>query len=227
MPKNLRQQKRERREARRKAKRKEIRASQASLGGLTSQLHRAAEWPVMECWVNATWENPEDLSQVVVARRNPATGEGWAALCLVDRACLGGKNANAMPFASSAEFRAQILNSVKKTQDMVQVDFNLAAAIVQAGLDYAASLGFKPHRDYKYAQILLKGADVSAVKEEIAVGGKDGKPFFIAGPYDNVDKILRHLTERLGPDGFIYLIPIPGPDGFGDSEEVEDFEVLD
>ncbi len=221
MPKNLRQQKRARREARRKAKRQEIQRAKSDSRGVKSQLHEAADWPVMECWVNADWEAPMSLNQVIIARRNPTTGAGWAALYLIDRACLGGKNANVIPFRTAGEFRREVLKKASKTQKMVQVDFNLAAAIVQAGLDYAANLGFKPHSDYKLAEILLKGADLEAVDVPIAVGGEDGKPFFVAGPYDNADKIMRHLTERLGPDGFHYMMPMPGLGG------LDDFEILE
>ena len=44
------------------------------------------------------------------------------------------------------------------------------------------------------------------------LGGSDGKPFFQAGPYDDVDRILAKLMKAVGPDGFTYLLPIDDPE---------------
>jgi hypothetical protein len=43
------------------------------------------------------------------------------------------------------------------------------------------------------------------------VYGQDGKPYFVAGPYDSpwrCRQIIRTLTDRCGPDGFHYLMPL-------------------
>jgi len=31
---------------------------------------------------------------------------------------------------------------------------------------------------------------------------------YIAGPYDDVERIMATLTRKLGPDGFAFLVPI-------------------
>ena len=232
MPKSRREQKRERREAKRKEKRREGR-SQVAPRSIRSMLHAALTWPVMECWINKGWADPTQLNQILVTRRNPSSGEVYASVILVDRACLGVKNAYAANFADAREFRRELLSHVRESQKMVKVDIDLAAAIIKAGIEYAATIGFRPHRDYRNASILLQDADPDAVDVEIPVGGEDGKPFFIAGPYDNADKIVARLTQRLGPEGFHYVVPI-GPDAefFLDEEDGEildedDWEVLD
>ena len=38
--------------------------------------------------------------------------------------------------------------------------------------------------------------------------GKDGKPFFIAGPHDNAARILRQLEKTAGPGNYHYLAPL-------------------
>lgn len=232
MPKSRREQKRARREAKRKKKRRTMRARSAPKS-IRSLLHAALQWPVMECWLNEDWEDPKVLNQVVVARRNPTTGEVYVGTFLVDRACLGVKNANAANFINAAEFRRELLRDMQASQQLMQVDLDLAAAVVKAGIDYAAQFGFRPHRDYRDASILLKDANPDAVDADLAVGGKDGKPFFVAGPYDNAEKIIVQLTRQLGPDGFTYLMPL-GPDGDmsfdeGDWElaDDEDWDVID
>jgi len=54
----------------------------------------------------------------------------------------------------------------------------------------------------------LSGADPDACPAKIPLGGDDGKPFYIAGPYDHARAIVDKLIRRLGPDGFHYIIPM-------------------
>jgi len=194
---------------------------------MKAQLREAANWPVMECWVNEEWRDPMQLNQVVLARRNPSTGSVAVASYLVDRACLGVKNALVAKFATAHEYRTEFLQGVQMRQEMIRVDVDLAAAIVKAGLDYAASLKFRPHRDYADAAILLGDADPTAVTETIPVGGQEGKPFFVAGPYDNVDKIVAHLERVLGPGGFHFMAPIDPETGDWLSEDDENWLEID
>ncbi len=207
MPQSRRDQKRAKHEAKRKAKRKAAR-TQLSARSKKAMLRQALAWPVMECWVNEDWQDPTKLNQVVVTRRDPSTGEVRAGTYLVDRACLGVKNAYAANFVNAESFRREMLSRMIERQKLIQVDFNLAAKIVEVGIAYAAQFGFRPHRDYLEASILLQDADPDSVDIEIPVGGPEGKPFFVAGPYDNADKIMARLTQHLGPRGFNYLMPI-------------------
>ena len=41
--------------------------------------------------------------------------------------------------------------------------------------------------------------------------GKDGKPFYVSGPHDNVDAIMNQLLRTAGPDNFEYLAEIDTP----------------
>jgi len=38
--------------------------------------------------------------------------------------------------------------------------------------------------------------------------GKNGKPFFIAGPHDNAARILKQLEKTAGPGNYDYLVPL-------------------
>lgn len=207
MPQSRREQSRARHEAKRKKKRKSAKP-QLSSRSKKAMLRAALAWPVMECWVNEDWKDPTQINQVVVTRRNPATGEVYVGTYLVDRACLGVKDAYASNFSDARTFRRELLTYLRRYQKLVKIDFNLAAKIVRSGIEYAAQFGFRPHRVYQEASILLQDADLDAVEVEIPVGGPEGKPFFIAGPYDNADKIMGQLLQKLGPGGFNYLMPV-------------------
>jgi len=127
----------------------------------------------------------------------------------VDLGCLGVKSAFGRVFNTLREYR-ELRDGMMGRQDMVQADINLVAKIIREAITYAQDLGFKPDPDYRDAMPVLGGADPDACSTPVPLGSKDGKPLFIAGPYDNVDRIIAKLTRKLGPDGFYYMVPIGG-----------------
>lgn len=234
MPKSSRQAKLERKAAKRKKQKQQQRGGSGFTLGRRARVLQAAAWPLLECWVNEAWRDPMQLTQVVVARRNQSTGEIMAAAFLLDRACLGVKNAMIGSFATAQTYRSEFLEHFGGFQKMVQVELNLTAAIIKAAVDYAASLEFLPQRDFAEAALLLGDADPMAVSETIPVGGPEGKPYFVAGPYDNPTRALKHLERLLGPGNYYFTVPVDPESGeflagetddwieISDSEGVED-----
>jgi len=52
-----------------------------------------------------------------------------------------------------------------------------------------------------------------ACEETIPVGGPDGKPFYMAGPDDDVEHIMNTLTRKCGHGNFEFVAPfgsVPG-----------------
>lgn len=93
-------------------------------------------------------------------------------------------------------------------QPMKPADLNLVAKIIEEGLAYARELGFGPDPDFRRARVLLSGADPAACSAPVPLGGRDGKPFFVAGPYDNVSQVMAQRTRAVGPNGFHYQVPL-------------------
>ena len=198
---------RERKAAKRKARQSRAPSAPRSNRGW---LRGAADWPLHECLVAEEWREPGEIVQVLVSRRSPQ-GQVAAGVFLVDLGCLGVKNAFGRVFSTQGEYAAELRNDIFARQEMNHADLDLAAKIIREGVAYARELGFSPNRDIRDAQLVLGDADPDACDEEIPLG-RDGKPFFVSGPYDNVDRILDKLTRKLGPDGFHYLIGIEGFD---------------
>jgi hypothetical protein len=143
---------------------------------------------------------------ILVARSSLTTGKVAAALFLVDLACLGVKSAQVKLFKHKAEYSAGLRAHALSIQPMAPADFNLAAKIIYTGLEYAHQLGFKPDPVFGQAQHLLAGADLAAVATPVPTGGPEGKPFFVAGPYDNPRRIVDHVTRTVGAGNFHYLV---------------------
>ena len=193
---------------RKAAKRKQKRASSTPRPTKGRALLRAAGgWPLHECLLTKEWQEEGAITQILVARRSPS-GQIAVGVFLVDLGCLGVKSAFGRPLHTMQEYR-ELRDGMKANQDMIKADINLVAKIIREAIAYAGELGFRPHRDYRDAMLVLGDADPDACDVPIPLG-KDGKPFFVAGPYDNVDRIMAKLERKLGPDGFTYIVPIGG-----------------
>ncbi len=225
MPRNekRRQQALQRKAARRKQKQQALRRQQQGVPSSPRGIvRRAAHWPVYECLITRNWQQTEQITQAIVARRSP-DGEIAAGVFLIDLACLGVKNAFASVFDTLAEYD-ELRQGIESNQKMVRADLNLVAKVIREALAYARRLGFSPHPDYYLAAPLLEGADPDAVSTPVPVG-KDGKPFFVAGPHDNVPRIMAQLAKAVGPGNFDILAPIDlSADYLEEDEEDEDDE---
>jgi hypothetical protein len=176
-------------------------------------LRQAPEWPLYECLLSQVWQEPGQIAQALVARRSPA-GQIAAGVFLIDLGCLGVKNGFARLFNSEQEYRQQLRQDVDRHQKMEKADLNLVAKVIQEAITYAQSLGFAPHPDSRRGMALLAGADPAACDIPIPLGDGTGKPFFVAGPYDNVRAIMARLEQAVGRDGFHYLAPLGGDEEF-------------
>ena len=98
------------------AKRKQKHAvmqRQAPPSSIAPVMREAAGWPLHECLITAEWRNPQEITQIVVARRAPS-GEVVCGVFLVDLACLGVKNVIASEFGSVAQYETQLLDRLKR-----------------------------------------------------------------------------------------------------------------
>ncbi len=193
---------------RKAAKRKQKRASSKPRLTGRALLRAAGRWPLHECLLTKEWQEEGAITQILVARRS-SSGQIAVGVFLVDLGCLGVKSAFGRPLHTMQEYR-ELRDGMKANQDMIKADINLAAKIIREAIAYAEELGFKPDPDYRDAMLVLGDADPDACDVPIPLGGQDGKPFFFAGPYDNVDRIMSKLTRKLGPDGFTYVVPVGG-----------------
>ncbi len=177
---------------------------------LRAQLQEAGQWPLEDCLLTQGWQQPGEIIQILIARRSP-WGQIAAGVFLVDLGCLGVKNAFASMFDSRSGYR-KLRNHIRRDQTLVTADPDLVAKIVREGLVYARRLGFEPNPDYREAMLVLGDANADACDLPIPLG-KDGKPFFISGPYDNIPLIMSKLEKAVGSGGFYYMLGFEEQDG--------------
>jgi hypothetical protein len=223
-----RQKKQERKAAKRKEKKHEV-ARQQSVG-LPERLAAAARYPVLHCLIGDRLED-QGMGSVLLSRELPG-GRVAVAVFLVDRYCLGVKDVHMEVLGRSA-YESKFVRKFRVEMSSHDVPPAEARKLLTEAVAYARVLGLPPYPDYAKAMPIfgdVNPADSSAVFEF----GKDGKPFFIAGPHDSPERcrrILATLTNTCGPDGFEYLLPMGGPGDFyageGDDDFLDEFEDID
>ena len=72
-------------------------------------------------------------------------------------------------------------------------------------VSYAHEPGFDPEADFDVAAAVL---GVSAGVRPIHLS-RDGKPFYVNGPYDDPEAVVRTLRRAVGGDGFDYVAALP------------------
>jgi hypothetical protein len=181
-------------------------------------LQHAREYPILGCWVMKDWR-AEGITPVVVARRQESD-KVIVTVCLVDLYCLGVKDAYAKTDISLRKFESELPNTCSGAPEPCSVE--LAHEIIYGGIEYAERYGFKPHIDFtaQFCDQVLDPPETHPRANNVAFG-KDGKPFFVAGPYDDerkVGMVINTLTRTAGEGNFHYLAGL-GPSGFIDDDD--------
>jgi len=201
--------KRQKRLAKQKAKRNQKRREikQTKQMGLAEQLARFESAPVVDSLVNSFFEQ-QGIANLLISRKS-ANGEFAVASFLVDPYCMGVKDGYGKVMAPG-EYTKHL--EQYRQRDVRPIDPPSLKRLVEDALAYAHSLGLSPHPDFRKIRPILNGID-SADAEEIFEMGKDGKPFFFAGPGQSPQdcrRILTILENHCGPDGYDYMIPMDG-----------------
>lgn len=178
---------------------------------------------VIGCWINADWStglqvagHPEwhdpgtddgtgGLASVVVARRRRNRRHVTTCVYLVDVHCLGVKNAMGPDTIDDQALR-RLIDHVFSAHHAppIQAPIELARDLVLGAADYAHGLGFAPHPDFEKAREHLGAWTAPSA----ITFGRDGKPNYIEGPYDDSKHVLATLHRAVGRNGFHYTIAL-------------------
>lgn len=202
-----RQKKLEKRKSKQKEKKKAL--ARVKPDSTAALIKRAGSAPVLHCCVTDTiWD--EGMGQALISRELP-DGRIAYAIFLVDVYCLGVKDA-LCHVSVRTRYDSDVYDRLFNRYTMVKLSPACMRKLVEGAVEYARNLGLPPHADYQAAHVIFGDIDASQCDREFTYG-KDGKPLFIAGPYDRLEKrrrILATLTESVGADGFHYLLPMTG-----------------
>ena len=189
-----------------------------ALTGPRYYLQRAREYPILGCWVYADWKD-RGIAPVVVAREQ-SPDKVIFCVCMIDLYCLGIKDCYANANFSLSKFERELPRMCAEKPEKCSVEF--AHELIYGAMDYAKKHGFDPHPDFtnQMVNIVLDPPDAHSRTQNIEFG-KDGKPLYVSGPYDDerrINRILNTLAKTTGEGNFDYLIGLGGP-GFDDDFE--------
>jgi hypothetical protein len=144
------------------------------------------------------------LANVLIIRQERAS-RVTACGFLVDVYCLGVKNAvGPVPMGSGAveEFSGKFFSAFDDLP--VSVPVELAQAVVHGAVAYARGLGFEPHPDFDaVVPYLGTPAGPSPIRF-----GRDGKPFYVSGPYDKPRAVVETLEATVGAGNYDYMVHV-------------------
>lgn len=205
-----RQKKLQRRKAKAKAKKKAL-ARQESRG-MAVRLEEAAPAPILHCCTtDVLWE--QGISPVLISRKL-RSGHVAFVVFLLDVYCLGVKDVT-LGVEPRSRYDEFVYGKLSDQYHLVPLKPEAARKLVEGAVEYARNLGLPPHPDDAKARLIFADLDADSCTDEFEYG-QDGKPFFVAGPYDSpwrCKQIIRALTDRCGPDGFHYRMPLGATGG--------------
>lgn len=185
----------------------------------------ARKVPIYQCLIRDDWREAR-FSPVVVTRKKK-NGELVLGTYIVDLQCLGVKDTSYHHAMDIWDYDAYI---EKMEEGMylkfVEIEPMLCFNIIYGAVEFAEDCGFQPHKDFKITEYILD--DVSTIEYIVVpLGGEDGKPFFVSGPYDDTEKIMATLQKNKGEGNFDFMAEIasdnmvfPDEIGINDRERV-------
>jgi hypothetical protein len=185
-------------------------------------LRRARTYPIYECLISDNWNKKDSkgLVEVLIARKQPDDNICFG-VYLIDVYCLGLKNTFANTDFSRSRYQSEIRNKIFRAGKPVECSIELAQQMIYQSIEYAEQFGFEPQKDFMLSQYLLTPRGELEEPYDLTFG-KDGKPFFINGPHDNVPRILRQLEKTAGTGNYDFLAMVGG-DPFDDDDDNDIF----
>ena len=161
------------------------------------------ELPIYECMINPSWRE-DGLATILLSRRQPDGGIVFGTY-LVDTLCLGLKDTMCNADMSEWEYARELRTSLNPNEELVECSMPLAHHVIYGAIEFASQFGFKPQKDFKLSRYVLEDRDYIEPCVEDVEFGKDGEPMFVAGPYDDVEYVMRKLRSEAGEGNFSFV----------------------
>ena len=201
-----------RRRSSRKAEQQSAAAPAFDLLAIKTVIRHARECPIHECLIGAEWKE-NGLAHILLSRRQP-DGLILFGAYLVDTLCLGLKSTFCNAGLSPSSYERELKPGIHGHETQVPCPAPLAHEIIYGAIRYARRLGFRPHKDFGLSQCVLEPEGHFEGTSGVEFG-RDWKPHYMAGPRDNVRRILGTLKKSVGEGNFDFTIPFGRPGDLG------------
>jgi len=219
---NRRQKKLEKKRTKRQQAKKKARAALARKPSAEALvLGAASHAPFGTCYVSAGWDDDSqpELVTVVVTRKLPDE-RLVAGIALVDRTCLGVKDAYFDGPMDADELLDYIDHVGEVHGGMEEHELIVAQSIVYSAIDYARKLGFEPHGDFPEKLFGPRPAELQKTP-----WAAEERPLYVMGLRDDVDGVLAKLDASVGAGNYDVVDPMELEEG--EEEDVIEAEVVE
>lgn len=183
---------------------------------------KARTLPIFECMVSSEWEET-GMCTVVIAREH-INGNITFCTYVVDLYCLGVKDTLYQFNVSMTQYR-DILEKISTEMEMINIDYALAHNIVLASVEFAEEFGFKPCKEYESITKFMLEEDTDDIELIEIECGKDGKPFYVQGPFEDdakAHRIIAQLEKTAGRGNYNFILNTG--DEFTDDDEDDELD---
>lgn len=165
--------------------------------------------PYHICFASEGWDSSDNIDLVtVIVSKKFQSGKIAYASYLIDKCCLGIKDTLCVLSNTEEEFQEAVENfSNNSGGALMEISVEDVHNLVYGALDYAEELGFSPNIDWAITQYFLDEALITEGIDKIKFG-RNGKPYFMSGPYDDTKKILATLRKNVGEGNFHYTVEV-------------------
>jgi hypothetical protein len=104
--------------------------------------------------------------------------------------------------------------------EVEMIDYVLVHNIILSAVEFAEEYGFKPYKDFTSVTEFMLEEDTEDIELIEIECGRNGKPFYMQGPYDDeakANKIIKQLESTAGRGNFDFVKDF-------DFDEDDDFE---
>ncbi len=161
---------------------------------------QARRLPIHECFLNPNWQTI-GLAVVVVSRIHVNKNISYGAY-LIDTFCMGLKktfywvNRDASLYE---KFTKEVYARIGLVRD--PIDYLLVHNLVYGAIAYAHDFDLYPHPGWLVSQFLL-AEDTDEIPLIELEFGKEERPCYVPGPYDNYGEVVRNLRTHAGEGNF-------------------------
>ena len=118
------------------------------------------------------------MASVLISREMPS-GNFVVGIYLVDMLALGVKDTFYRFNMSPTEYEDFVSNiNASQEQPMISSDLHLAHNIIFGALDFGEEHGFRPHKDFKFTQLILDEDYITDEIDELEFG-QNGQPMLM------------------------------------------------
>jgi hypothetical protein len=202
--------------------RREMAKKAQAMNSVIGRMQWASRFPVAQCLVGEGIQDGGGMGVIYLTRQING-GQIAMMFLLIDSFCLGVKDAGAR-FCTPSEFD-ELIDRAGTSETLRPVAPEFARKLAEDALAYAQTIGFSPHADYRKVAPFWGDIDASRCAETFTFG-LDGRPNFVAGPFDDDARqnfVFRRLRETVGEGNFGFII---SPDAAGEMFDMPDFESL-